>query len=190
VALGQSVAAINRAQSELGAPPSLTGSFTGNAQAFQSSLASEPCWSRELYPPFYHPLDVAVRGSRGVAGIMGGGLRPVIGMIGIILLIGINRHDRDHPVDRDRQEERHHARTRYSVGLPAALSPGPDDHNGGDAWRHPADAWDRRGLGTSPAAWLCDGRRPRTQPASHLFTTPIIYLHLDRLHNRLASRRH
>jgi multidrug efflux pump subunit AcrB len=43
VALGQSVAAINRAQSELGAPPSLTGSFTGNAQAFQSSLASEPC---------------------------------------------------------------------------------------------------------------------------------------------------
>jgi multidrug efflux pump subunit AcrB len=89
VALGQSVAAINRAQSELGAPPSLTGSFTGNAQAFQSSLASEPCWSRELYPPFYHPLDVAVRGSRGVAGIMGGGLRPVIGMIGIILLIGI-----------------------------------------------------------------------------------------------------
>jgi multidrug efflux pump subunit AcrB len=40
VALGQAVAAIDRAQTELGAPQSLTGSFTGNAQAFQSSLAN------------------------------------------------------------------------------------------------------------------------------------------------------
>ena len=42
VALGQAVTAIQRAQAEIGAPASLSGTFQGNAQAFQASLASEP----------------------------------------------------------------------------------------------------------------------------------------------------
>ena len=42
VALGQAVQAIKKAEAELDMPPSLSGSFRGNAQAFQASLASEP----------------------------------------------------------------------------------------------------------------------------------------------------
>ena len=40
VALGDAVQAIQKAESELGVPASLAGSFQGNAQAFQSSLAT------------------------------------------------------------------------------------------------------------------------------------------------------
>ena len=42
VALGQAVDAINRASAEIGMPPSLIGSFQGNAQAFQAALSNEP----------------------------------------------------------------------------------------------------------------------------------------------------
>src|SRR6266851_4800996 len=42
VALGEAVTAINRAQQEIGLPPGVQASFQGTAQAFQSSLASEP----------------------------------------------------------------------------------------------------------------------------------------------------
>ena len=46
VALGQAVTAIQRAQAEMGVPASLSGTFQGNAQAFQDSLASEPLLDR------------------------------------------------------------------------------------------------------------------------------------------------
>src|SRR5260370_33626678 len=51
-------------------------------------------------------------------------------------------------------------------GPPAALSSDPHDHNGRPARWRAADAGDRRWLGASPAARLCDGRRPRIEPAS------------------------
>src|SRR5260370_16897010 len=53
-------------------------------------------------------------------------------------------------------------------GPPAALSSDPHDHNGRPARWRAADAGDRRWLGASPAARLCDGRRPRIEPASDL----------------------
>jgi multidrug efflux pump subunit AcrB len=42
VALGEAVNAINKAVREIGMPNSVLGTFQGNAQAFQSSLSSEP----------------------------------------------------------------------------------------------------------------------------------------------------
>src|SRR5205807_9334573 len=42
VALGQAVDAIHRGETELNKPQSLIGTFQGNAQAFQTSLSSEP----------------------------------------------------------------------------------------------------------------------------------------------------
>ena len=42
VALGQAVTAIDNAAAQIGMPPSIVGTFQGTAQAFQSSLASEP----------------------------------------------------------------------------------------------------------------------------------------------------
>ena len=42
MALSQAVDAINQAADEIGMPPSLIGSFQGNAQAFQAALSNEP----------------------------------------------------------------------------------------------------------------------------------------------------
>ncbi|MGZ5121055.1 MAG: efflux RND transporter permease subunit, partial [Burkholderiales bacterium] len=82
VALGQAVAAIDRAQAELGAPQSLTGSFAGNAQAFRSSLANEPVLIAaallavyvilgRLYESYIHPLTIlSPRPSAGVGALL------------------------------------------------------------------------------------------------------------------------
>src|ERR1700674_2714630 len=42
IVLSQAVQAIRQAETDLGMPASLTGTFQGNAQAFQASLATEP----------------------------------------------------------------------------------------------------------------------------------------------------
>src|SRR5262249_42618375 len=42
VSLGQATQAVERAREQLGAPPSIIGSFQGTAQAFQESLSTEP----------------------------------------------------------------------------------------------------------------------------------------------------
>src|SRR5260370_36201351 len=69
VALGQAVQAIKHAEAELDMPPALSGSFQGNAQAFQASLASEPYLVAAalvviyiilgmLYESYIHPLTI------------------------------------------------------------------------------------------------------------------------------------
>src|SRR6202041_2993226 len=85
-----------------------------------------------------------------------------------------------------------------------ALSPDPHDHYGRHARRRAADAWDRRGLGTSSATWLCDGRRACTEPAFDAFhyadplslsrspaesAGPAPLIDLDGLHSPAQSRR-
>ncbi len=79
-ALGDAVDAITHAAAGIGMPGTVTGSFQGTAQAFQSSLKSEPYlilaalvvstsfWDalRELHPPADHTLDPAL-GRRGCA---------------------------------------------------------------------------------------------------------------------------
>ncbi|WGD31105.1 multidrug efflux RND transporter permease subunit [Ancylobacter sp. WKF20] len=105
VSLGGAVAAINRASAELGAPSTLSGSFQGSAQVFQSALASEPALIAAalfavyvilgvLYESFIHPLTIlSTLPSAGVGALLalwaGGFDLSVIGIIGIILLIGI-----------------------------------------------------------------------------------------------------
>ncbi|MFZ0125141.1 MAG: efflux RND transporter permease subunit, partial [Xanthobacteraceae bacterium] len=105
VALGDAVQAIQKAESELGVPASLAGSFQGNAQAFQSSLATEPLLVAAalvviylilgmLYESYIHPLTIlSTLPSAGVGALLalwlGGFDLSVIGIIGIILLIGI-----------------------------------------------------------------------------------------------------
>src|SRR5207245_5915543 len=42
VALGEAVEAVTQAAGDIGMPPSVIGTFQGNAQAFQSSLSREP----------------------------------------------------------------------------------------------------------------------------------------------------
>jgi hydrophobe/amphiphile efflux-1 (HAE1) family protein len=105
VALGAAVAAIEDAARELNKPSPIIATFQGNAQAFQTSLASEPALIAAalvvvyiilgmLYESFIHPLTIlSTLPSAGVGALLAlylGGLDlSVIGIIGIILLIGI-----------------------------------------------------------------------------------------------------
>jgi multidrug efflux pump subunit AcrB len=61
VALGQAVQAIKQAEAELDMPPSLSGSFQGNAQAFQASLASEPYLVAAALVVIYIILGICTR---------------------------------------------------------------------------------------------------------------------------------
>ena len=105
VALGDAVDAILRASDNIGVPESVIGTFQGNAQAFQSSLSSEPALIAAalivvyiilgmLYESFIHPLTIlSTLPSAGVGALLALNLGhmdlSVIGIIGIILLIGI-----------------------------------------------------------------------------------------------------
>jgi hydrophobe/amphiphile efflux-1 (HAE1) family protein len=105
VALGQAVDAIDKAGREIGMPSGVLGSFQGNAQAFQSSLKSEPALVAAalvvvyiilgmLYESFIHPLTIlSTLPSAGIGALLalqfGHMDLSVIGIIGIILLIGI-----------------------------------------------------------------------------------------------------
>jgi multidrug efflux pump subunit AcrB len=105
VALGQAVTAIQNAQAELGVPASLSGTFQGNAQAFQDSLKSEPLLVAAaivviylilgmLYESYIHPLTIlSTLPSAGVGALlmlMAFGFDfSIIALIGVILLIGI-----------------------------------------------------------------------------------------------------
>src|SRR5580704_5382285 len=97
--------AIDNAAAQIGMPPSIVGTFQGTAQAFQSSLASEPYLIVAalvavyiilgvLYESFIHPLTIlSTLPSAGVGALLM--LMAfhfdlsVIALIGIILLIGI-----------------------------------------------------------------------------------------------------
>jgi multidrug efflux pump subunit AcrB len=104
-ALGDAVAQVEDAVRKANIPATIAGSFQGTAQAFQSSLASQPYLVLAaiiavyivlgmLYEGFVHPLTIlSILPSAGVGALLTlllvGGNLDVIAMIGILLLIGI-----------------------------------------------------------------------------------------------------
>ena len=105
VALGQAVDAITAAERDIALPDAVIGTFQGNAQAFQSSLAGEPALIGAaliavyiilgmLYESYIHPLTIlSTLPSAGIGALLalrlGNMDLSVIGIIAIILLIGI-----------------------------------------------------------------------------------------------------
>src|ERR1700733_15231084 len=105
VALGQAVTALDRAKQQMGMPRTVQAAFSGTAQAFQSSLATEPLLIAFalgtvyivlgiLYESWVHPITIlSTLPSAGVGAILALLLThtdlSVIALIGIILLIGI-----------------------------------------------------------------------------------------------------
>jgi hydrophobic/amphiphilic exporter-1 (mainly G- bacteria), HAE1 family len=103
--LSQAVTAVNSARNEIGMPVAIAGSFQGNAQAFQSSLASEPLLIAAalfaiyiilgiLYESYIHPITIlSTLPSAGLGALLTmfafGIDFTLISLIGIILLIGI-----------------------------------------------------------------------------------------------------
>jgi HAE1 family hydrophobic/amphiphilic exporter-1 len=105
VALGDAVKLLDQARTDIQMPETLTGRFQGAAQAFQQSLASQPLLILAavlavyiilgvLYESFVHPLTIlSTLPSAGVGAVallwLGGFDFSVMALIGVVLLIGI-----------------------------------------------------------------------------------------------------
>jgi multidrug efflux pump len=103
--LGHAVDAIAAADAEIGLPPGVRAGFTGTAQAFRESLASEPLLVLAalitvyivlgvLYESYIHPVTIlSTLPSAGVGALLAlmltHGEFDIIALIGIVLLIGI-----------------------------------------------------------------------------------------------------
>jgi multidrug efflux pump len=208
VALSDAVDAINRAEVEMGLPANITGKFAGTAQAYQDSLRNQPILILTallavyivlgmLYESLMHPLTIiSTLPSAGVGALVAMVLfksnLDIIGMIGIILLIGIVKKNAIMMIDFALAAERNEGlNTRDAIyqacllrfrpimmttmcallgGLPMALGLG-------------AGAELRRPLGIAIVGGLL------VSQMLTLFTTPVIYLYLDRLRKRFARRR-
>ena len=207
VALGQAVDAIDKAMAQIGAPQTLTGAFQGSAQAFRDSLSSQPWLIAAaliavyivlglLYESYIHPLTIlSTLPSAGVGALLilmaGGYDLSVIALIGIILLIGIVKKNGIMMVDFALKAEREDGLSPHEAiyqacllrfrpimmttmcallsGLPLMLG-----HGAGSELRRP--------LGYAMVGGLV------LSQALTLFTTPVVYLYLDRAHRWYERR--
>jgi multidrug efflux pump len=207
VALGNAVKDIEAAVLQLGVPSDIRPTFQGTAQAFQASLANQP-WLilaalitvyivlGVLYESYIHPVTIlSTLPSAGVGALLA--LLAfhieltVIALIGIILLIGIVKKNAIMMIDFAVEAERSGKTSEESIyqacllrfrpimmttmaallgGLPLALAAG-------------TGAELRRPLGISIVGGLM------VSQVLTLYTTPVIYLYMDRLQLMFAKRK-
>jgi len=203
VSLGQATESIQAAEREIGMPPSVHASFQGTAAAFQDSLSSEPILILAallavyivlgiLYESYIHPITIlSTLPSAGVGALLAllltHGELNVIALIGVLLLIGIVKKNAimmiDFALEVERKENRSPEEAIYQAcilrfrpimmttmaamlgGLPLALG------RGTGAELH-------RPLGITIVGGLI------VSQALTLFTTPVVYLYLDRMRLR------
>jgi multidrug efflux pump subunit AcrB len=206
IAIGQAVEKIQAMERDLRLPPTVKGSFQGTAQAFQASLSSTPLLVAAailvvyivlgmLYESYIHPITIlSALPSAGVGALLALMLLhydlSVIALIGVILLIGIVKKNAIMMIDFALQAERvegkspleaiHEAcllrfrpimMTTFAAlfgALPIAIGGGA-----GSELRRPLGIAMVGGLLVSQ--WLT------------LYTTPVIYLYLDRLSRFLGG---
>jgi multidrug efflux pump subunit AcrB len=198
VALGDAVDAINKATASIRMPPAITGSFQGTAQAFQSSLKTQPYLILAalvvvyiilgmLYESYIHPLTIlSTLPSAGVGALLTLMVfhfdLSVIALIGIILLIGIVKKNGIMMVDFALQAEREqHLSPEASIRQACLLRFRPIMMTTMAALLGALPLMLERGTGSElrqPLGYTMVGGLILSQ-ALTLFTTPVIYLYLD-----------
>jgi multidrug efflux pump len=201
VSLGQATVAILNAQRQIEMPSSIHAKFAGTAAAFQKSLSSQPLLIMAalatvyivlgmLYESYIHPITIlSTLPSAGVGALLALVITrtdlSVIAVIGIILLIGIVKKNAimmiDFALDAERREGKRPEEAIYQAcllrfrpimmttmaallgGLPLALGTGTGSEL-------------HRPLGITIVGGLI------VSQMLTLFTTPVVYLYMDRLH--------
>jgi hydrophobic/amphiphilic exporter-1 (mainly G- bacteria), HAE1 family len=206
VALGQATQAVQKAVVELGAPATLSSSFQGTAQAFQQSLGTVPLLIMAalvvvylilgiLYESYIHPLTIlSTLPSAGVGALailMAFGFDfSLIALIGIILLIGIVKKNGIMMVDFAITAERdEHLSPEQSIRKAALLRFRPIMMTTMAAMLGGVPLMLGTGTGSEirqPLGYAMVGGLIVSQ-ALTLFTTPVVYLYLDRLSNAFAN---
>ena len=205
--LSDATVAIEQALSDIGMPSSIVGSFQGTAKTFQESLSNQPLLIAlalvavyivlgMLYESFIHPVTIlSTLPSAGVGAllalILAGTEFSVIALIGVLLLIGIVKKNAIMMIDFALVAERENGLSPENAiyqacllrfrpimmtttaalfgALPLALG-----HGDGAEMRTP--------LGISIVGGLI------LSQLLTLYTTPIVYLYLDRFRKRRAEK--
>jgi multidrug efflux pump len=209
-ALSDAMVILDKTMQEIGAPPTVRGSFSGTAATFVKSLSTEPLLILAalatvyivlgiLYESYVHPLTIlSTLPSAGVGAVLAlmlcGKEFTIIALIGIILLIGIVKKNAILMVDFALQAERGGMNAREAIRtacmmrfrpilmttLAAALGALPLALGLGEG------AELRQPLGISIVGGLLASQ------LLTLYTTPVVYIYLDDFGawlKRMRSRR-
>ncbi|HEX3395976.1 MAG TPA: efflux RND transporter permease subunit, partial [Steroidobacteraceae bacterium] len=207
-ALGDAVNAITRASVAMHLPATIKGNFQGTAQAFQSSLKSQPYLILAalvavyiilgmLYESYIHPLTIlSTLPSAGVGALLVLLIfhidLSVIALIGIILLIGLVKKNGIMMVDFALQAEReHHLSPHDSIRQACLLRFRPIMMTTMAALLGAVPLALGHGTGSElrqPLGYTMVGGLILSQ-ALTLFTTPVIYLYLDEFSAKMRGRR-
>ena len=207
VALGDAVAAIQKTAATIRMPGAIQGTFQGTAQAFQASLKTAPYLILAallavyiilgvLYESYIHPLTIlSTLPSAGVGALLMLMLfhfdLSVVGLIGIILLIGIVKKNGIMMVDFAIHAERaEHLSPEAAIRRACLLRFRPIMMTTMAALLGALPLMLGRGTGSElrqPLGYTMVGGLILSQILT-LFTTPVIYLYLDRLVVRWARK--
>jgi HAE1 family hydrophobic/amphiphilic exporter-1 len=207
-ALGDAVDAITRVSASMRLPATVTGNFQGTAQAFQSSLKSQPYLILAalvavyiilgmLYESYIHPLTIlSTLPSAGVGALLVLLIfhidLSVMALIGIILLIGIVKKNGIMMVDFAIQAEREqHLSPHDAIRQACLLRFRPIMMTTMAALLGALPLALGRGTGSElrqPLGYTMVGGLVLSQ-ALTLFTTPVVYLYLDELSLWFKRRR-